>query len=413
MASGARRLPFAPELAQRVAAWFPGHMAAASREMARRSFKVDAVIEVRDARLPFTTAPMLVDNRGKMGSGAQWSSKPWVLVFNKADLANANMRRRLEALYGLAPSRVGDGVVARFGDGWSAHDEPTATMLQTVEVERRRRPPAAVLFTSAFDDAAVHRLASVLATVAPPRFKTVGSTCLVCGVPNVGKSSLINALRTNYLAGSRAMDGRGEEGQRGGAISEDAARASRRRKRRRGRVAKVGALPGVTRQLSMIQVAEAPSVFIVDSPGVMSPRQIAPGDVETALRLVLVRAVDDSSLDDAPLILAQYALWMLNSEKSGRGASGRLGSARDAAREPKALRYVDEFKLDGPTDDLPTLLRGIATTRKMQLRPGSEEDELRCASLFVKMIRKGELGRLTIDDIPRTARGASGAGKLK
>lgn len=388
--------PFAPAMAERVAAWFPGHMAAAAREMAQRSFQVDAVIEVRDARLPFTTAPQLVDNRGNVQSGgAKWSSKPWVLVFNKADLANANMRRRLAQLYGLAPSRAGDGLAPRFGDGWPSTAHPTATMHATVASERKRRPPAAVLFTSAFDDATVHQLAAALATVAPQKYKTVGSTCMVCGVPNVGKSSLINALRTNYLAGARSMVGEREGGRRRG--SEHFAKLARRRKRRKGRVAKVGALPGVTRQVSLVQVAEAPSIFILDSPGVMSPRQIAKDDVETALRLVLVRAVDDTSLDDAPLILAQYGLWVLNGSERGGG--------RDAAREPKPHRYVETFKLDGPTDDLPTLLDGVARANKLQLRPGSLEDELRCASLFVKMLRKGELGRLTIDDIPKTVRG--------
>lgn len=78
---------------------------------------------------------------------------------------------------------------------------------------------------------------------------------LVMGVPNVGKSTLINALR------------RAKMGKAGGA--------------------KTGPLPGVTRALSGFRVSQSPSAFLLDSPGVMLPR-IADPDV--ALKLGLTGA---------------------------------------------------------------------------------------------------------------------------
>ncbi|GLE09623.1 hypothetical protein PINS_up021351 [Pythium insidiosum] len=69
--------------------WFPGHMAVARRQMLAQLDQVDVLIEVRDARIPWSSAnPILEETFGK--------SKPRLVVFNKSDLANSNMQSRIE-----------------------------------------------------------------------------------------------------------------------------------------------------------------------------------------------------------------------------------------------------------------------------------------------------------------------------
>jgi hypothetical protein len=58
--------------------WYPGHMRAAVEQLRDRVRKVDVVLEVRDARLPFSSANPLLDRLA--------AKTPRVVVFNKADL---------------------------------------------------------------------------------------------------------------------------------------------------------------------------------------------------------------------------------------------------------------------------------------------------------------------------------------
>ncbi|KAG8544066.1 hypothetical protein GDO81_023132 [Engystomops pustulosus] len=76
---------------------------------------------------------------------------------------------------------------------------------------------------------------------------------MVTGIPNVGKSSLINALRRTHL--------------------------------KKGKASKVGGEPGITRSvLCRIQVSENPLIYLLDTPGVLSPRIES---VETGMKLAL------------------------------------------------------------------------------------------------------------------------------
>lgn len=63
--------------------WFPGHMAAATRAIRERLKVADMVIEVRDARIPLSSANQDLQDH--------LSSKRRLLVLNKKDLANPNI----------------------------------------------------------------------------------------------------------------------------------------------------------------------------------------------------------------------------------------------------------------------------------------------------------------------------------
>ena len=174
--------------------WFPGHQAKAARDIGALLGRVDVVVEVRDARLPRASVSPLLRS-------VLPSSLPLLVVLNKADLANPNL---------------------------------THAFCQAL--------PHAVSASAALPRGAARVLPACRAAVEEKRRKNLSSASrgplhvLVVGVPNVGKSSLINALR-------------------GG-----------------GKAARVGATPGLTRRVGTFAVGSAKDpIYVIDSPGVLAP----------------------------------------------------------------------------------------------------------------------------------------------
>ncbi|KAB7495003.1 Mitochondrial GTPase 1 [Armadillidium nasatum] len=127
---------------------------------------------------------------------------------------------------------------------------------------------------------------------------------MVIGIPNVGKSSLINALRVAYL--------------------------------RKGHATPVGAAPGITRAvLERIKVCEDPRVYVRDTPGILEPNI---RNVEVGLKLALVNTITDHLVGET--MIADFLLFRLN----------LIGNRK----------YVKFLKLDEPTDDIHKALSTFA-----------------------------------------------------
>jgi ribosome biogenesis GTPase A len=92
---------------------------------------------------------------------------------------------------------------------------------------------------------------------------------LVVGMPNVGKSTIINSLRAHFKQGTVYQ-------------FEDLIAG--------GNSAVTGPLPGVTRTISGFKVSQTPPTFLLDTPGVMIP-QISREDNERGLKLALTGKV--------------------------------------------------------------------------------------------------------------------------
>ncbi|NWH43058.1 MTG1 GTPase, partial [Fregata magnificens] len=187
-----------------------------------------------------------------------------------------------------------------------------------------------------------------------PRYHRAESTeysILVIGVPNVGKSSLINSLRRLHL--------------------------------KKGKATAVGGEPGITKAvLTRIQVCEKPLMYLVDTPGVLPPKL---GDVETGMKLALCGAIRDHLVGED--IMADYLLYTLNKQQQ--------------------FGYVRRYGLAEACDDIEPVLRRVALTQgrtqKVKVLTGTGNVNVTTLSYpaaayeFLRDFRAGRLGRVTLD----------------
>lgn len=194
--------------------WYPGHMAKAKRLLQEQVQRVDAVIELCDARLPYSSRnPEL---------NAMLRSKARVLFLNKADLADPEMTTR-----------------------WMQYFRSRGIQCAAITAERNAREALKAIERMTRD--------RVERSAARGMKRTV--RVMVIGVPNVGKSTLINRLHG-------------------------------------GSIAKVGDRPGVTRANQWVRVGEY--LEILDTPGMLWPRL---DDPIAARRLAYIAAIKDEVVD--------------------------------------------------------------------------------------------------------------------
>ncbi len=203
--------------------WYPGHMTKAKRMMQENIKLVDLVIELVDARIPFSSRNPDIDELGR--------NKARVVLLNKSDLAEERWNdawiRYFEEKGFLAVK-----VNSKKGSGMKAiHNAIGEALREKIERDRKRgilnRPVRA----------------------------------MVVGIPNVGKSTFINAL-----AGKACT--------------------------------KTGNKPGVTKGKQWIRLNR--QVELLDTPGILWPRF---EDQAVGLRLALIGSMKDELLNTQELSL--------------------------------------------------------------------------------------------------------------
>ncbi len=269
--------------------WFPGHMHLTQKAITERIKNIDVVIELLDARLPGSSAnPMLA----KLTHG-----KPALKVLNKQDLADPERTALWLAHYNALPDT------------------------RAMALDASMAAPAKALI------AACHALAPQRGGMTKPM------RVLVCGIPNVGKSTLINTL-----AGKRA--------------------------------AKTGDEAGVTKLEQ--RIALAPDFYLYDTPGMLWPRIIV---AKSGYNLAASGAVGRNAFDEQ-----EVALELL-----------------DTLRQHYPDRLQARFGIDGVagmTDE--ALLEAIGRKRGA-LQGGSQVNLQKAAEIAIFDFRAAVMGRITLE----------------
>jgi len=191
--------------------WFPGHMHKARKEIEEAIPQIDVIIEVLDARIPFSSEnPMISEIR---------SGKPVVKVLNKRDLA-----------------------------------DPELTQLWIEHFEKEHNVKAMAITTSIPQE--VQKILDLCRKLAPHR-EEIGKNIrtMIMGIPNVGKSTIINTLAGRTIAVT-------------------------------------GNQPAVTRRQQRINLQNG--IVLSDTPGILWPKVENP---HSGFRLAATGAVKDTAME--------------------------------------------------------------------------------------------------------------------
>jgi ribosome biogenesis GTPase A len=272
--------------------WFPGHMTSARKKAAETMEFIDVVIEMLDARLPEASCnPLIRELR-------LHRQRPCLKILNKADLA-----------------------------------DPVVTQAWLNFYNKQAGVKAVALSCKNAGDAA--RVPSLCQPLAPHRDSTFKPLrMMIMGIPNVGKSTLMNMLLKR-------------------------------------RVANVGDEPAVTKSQQCHQLND--HMTLTDSPGLLWPKIESPQD---GLKLATIHAIGRNATIDEEV--AEYLATTL------------------LARYPGLLaaRYgVAEEGLDGVA-----VIEAIAKKRGCLLKGrGGEPDLEKAAMILLTEYRSGKLGRISLE----------------
>lgn len=197
--------------------WYPGHMAKTKREIKEKLDLIDIVFEVVDARIPYSSKNMEIEELT--------NNKPRVIIMTKIDLCDINKTNK-----------------------WIKYYEDKGYIVLPIDLINN--PNTKIIFD---------KITPIIDTINEKRakkgLKARRCRIIVMGVPNVGKSTLINRL-----VGRRSTS--------------------------------VGNRPGVTKNLEWIRIND--KVELLDTPGILWPKL---NDTTVAHNLASMTAIKEEVLD--------------------------------------------------------------------------------------------------------------------
>lgn len=296
--------------------WFSGHMSKGKSKIKEKLKDIDVFLEVRDARAPFSSA------QTEMTLEFTKNAKRLVIL-NKSDLVTPSV-----------------GLAVR-----NAIEETGTPCLLTVASENKNLIK-------------IKHFAMDNCRAKHPR--TLGLMLMVIGLPNTGKSTIINGMKRIAFSTARRQ---GKDSKLVHGVKWTEARAFDE--------------PGVTRDLSFFQLSNQPRLYCYDTPGVSLLKK--KNDPERNTKLALIKTMPDTIAGQ--MYLADYLLYRLNRDRM--------------------FDYVDELGLPGPTDDVRYLTSMVnASTSGRRGNPVYFADVSAGAKFFLELWRSGKLGKLCLDHIP-------------
>ena len=274
--------------------WYPGHMTKTRRQIEADLKLVDAVCEIVDARIPISSRNPDID--------AICGGKPRILVLNRMDLADPEATKK-----------------------WAAYFRERGMSVIATDCKSRRG-------ISDFTPAARRACAQKLERDAK-RGMNRPLRVMVVGIPNVGKSTLINQI----------------SGRKG-------AKAENR--------------PGVTRGKQWVSVDAG--LQLLDTPGILWPKF---EDPKVGMMLAYTGAVKENVIDLEEL--ACFLMTLLHKHY------------------PKAL--LDRYQVEAPADTPGWELLELAGRKRGYLVSGGEVNLERMARVLLDEFRGGKLGKFTLE----------------
>ena len=274
--------------------WYPGHMTKTRRQMEADLKQVDAVCEIVDARIPISSRNPDIDSI--------CGSKPRILVLNRMDLADPDATQE-----------------------WAAYFRSKGMAVIATDCKTRR---GIADFTPAARAACAEKLQRDAA-----RGMNRPLRVMVVGIPNVGKSTLINQI----------------SGRKG-------AKAENR--------------PGVTRGKQWVTVDSG--LLLLDTPGILWPKF---EDREVGMMLAFTGAVKEGVIDLEEL--ACHLMELLH------------------RYYPQAL--LERYKVQAPQGTKGWELLEMAGKNRGYLLSGGEIHTERMAKVLVDEFRSGKLGKFTLE----------------
>lgn len=287
--------------------WYPGHMAKAKRQMIERMKQIDVIIELADSRIPSASRNPLVE---EIASG-----KPRLLILNKVDMADHSATA-----------------------AWKAYHEEQGLTVHLINSQTGEGTAALA--------GSVHRLTEQRRKKMEERgFRPHADRALILGIPNVGKSTLINRL-----AGKK--------------------------------IAKIGDRPGVTTAQQWIKVGK--TMELLDTPGILWPKF---DNAEVGLMLAATGAIKEELLD-----FQEMAFFLVKI---------MLKRYRDQLAERYSLSALPELLQDDQDQNkIVGLFDEIGRNRGCLMRGGLVDYD-RTAEIIVRDYRHRKLGNLTLELPPR------------
>ena len=275
--------------------WYPGHMKKTKELLIENLKLVDIVIELLDARIPLSSKNPVIDKI--------INEKPRIVLMNKSDLASEKANNM-----------------------WKKYFEDNNIP---------------VLFINATYNTGTEKILEEIKKILKEKIdkreargiKNTVIRAMIVGIPNVGKSTLINSL----------------SGRKG---------------------AKTGNRPGITQHKQWIKLKG--NIDLLDTPGILWPKF---EDKNVALNLAFTGAIKDEVLDRETLALRLI----------------------EKLLETDSKLLEDRYKIDIDEEDTGLcVMENIALKRGCIIR-GGETDYTRVSGIILDEFRRGTIGRVTLD----------------
>ena len=281
--------------------WYPGHMTKTKRMMQENISLVDIVIELLDARIPYSSRNPDIDKLA--------ANKKRIIILNKADLAD-------------------DAKTAE----WVEHFEKNGVRVLLANSITGKGLKSITEVSAALMAEKKERLKKRGRIYVPTR-------AMITGIPNVGKSTLINKFVGKATA-------------------------------------KTGDRPGVTHGKQWVKIKR--DFELLDTPGILWPKF---EDERVGQNLAFTGAVNDDILDIAEL------------------AMGLIERLRILYPQQLKDRYEIDFTDETPAHEI---LDAIGVSRGFKAR-GGDVDKKRTATIFIDEFRAAKLGKMTLESVAEIA----------